>query len=126
RYLPVEANAQGRLMLPEIEVEVGLLDGWTRFWFRGELILLPDELHAQAHEERRLRAIAGPTAQQQSLAIGHLGEQIPQRDAALTAVVAALRPLVEARARSAGRDDVLAALPAADPLQLSAWLAELP
>ncbi|MBI1916137.1 MAG: Uma2 family endonuclease [Planctomycetes bacterium] len=43
-YELVAPNAQGRLALPELELEVGVLGGWTRFWFRGQLLPLPAEL----------------------------------------------------------------------------------
>lgn len=60
RYKLIPANAAGRHPLPELELEVGLLDGWVRFWHRGELLELPadlvrriDRLEKQAAEERR-------------------------------------------------------------------------
>jgi hypothetical protein len=40
----VAPNEDGRLALPELEIEVGLLDGWVRFWHRGEVLRLPGEL----------------------------------------------------------------------------------
>lgn len=46
-YEPVAANEHGRYAVPELEVEVGLLNGWTRYWFRGELIPLPGDLLRQ-------------------------------------------------------------------------------
>ena len=44
RYSSVEPNEYGRLAIPELEIEVGLLDGWVRFWHRGDLLPLPAEL----------------------------------------------------------------------------------
>jgi Uma2 family endonuclease len=46
-YEPVEPNEQGRYPIPELELEIGLLDGWVRFWFRGELLPLPAELQGE-------------------------------------------------------------------------------
>jgi Uma2 family endonuclease len=43
-YKAVHAGTAGRFPIPELELEVGLLDGWVRFWFRGELVPLPDQL----------------------------------------------------------------------------------
>ncbi len=43
-YDRVTPNAQGRLPLTELELEIGLVDGWTRFWYRGELLPLPADL----------------------------------------------------------------------------------
>src|SRR5262249_23491721 len=34
KYVSVKPNAAGRLAIPELELEVALLDGWVRFWFR--------------------------------------------------------------------------------------------
>jgi Uma2 family endonuclease len=59
-YELVVPNADGRLSVPELEVEVALLDGWTRFWHEGELLPLPadltrqlDDLQAQLKQVRR-------------------------------------------------------------------------
>jgi len=43
-YIPVLPDANGRRSIPELDLQVGLLDGWLRFWFRGKLIDLPGEL----------------------------------------------------------------------------------
>lgn len=44
RYAAVAANDDGRLPVPELELEIGLLDGWARFWFRRELLPRPVEV----------------------------------------------------------------------------------
>jgi len=44
RYVGVKPNAAGRLEIPELELEVAVLDNWVRYWFRKELVPLPDEL----------------------------------------------------------------------------------
>ena len=53
RYLSVKPNRQGRLALPELDMEVALLGGWTRFWFKGELLPLPADLQRDLTEARR-------------------------------------------------------------------------
>jgi Uma2 family endonuclease len=61
RYVTVVPDQQGRAALPELELELGLVGGWVRFWFRGELLPLPGELvqemdqlkHQLAQAERR-------------------------------------------------------------------------
>lgn len=53
-YTRVPPNAAGRCALPELELEVALLDNWVRFWFRGELVPLPADLLQQVNEFRRL------------------------------------------------------------------------
>jgi len=52
RYQQVQPNAQGRLAIPELELELGLLDGWVRFWFRGQLLPLPAELLQELNQTR--------------------------------------------------------------------------
>ncbi len=47
RYHSVKPNAQGRVAIPELELELGLLEGWVRFWFRGELLPLTAELQRE-------------------------------------------------------------------------------
>jgi len=54
RYVSVKPNAAGRYPLPELEMEVALLDDWVRFWFRGELVPLPGELLKQVNAFRQL------------------------------------------------------------------------
>jgi hypothetical protein len=58
KYVSVPPNEQGRHPIPELELELALLDGWVRFWFRGELLPLPGELLRQRDEERQGRLAA--------------------------------------------------------------------
>jgi hypothetical protein len=53
KYVTVKPNAQGRYAIRELEMEVALLDGWVRFWFRGELLPLPADLLRLLEEARR-------------------------------------------------------------------------
>jgi Uma2 family endonuclease len=53
KYVSVKPNAQGRYAIPELEMEVALLGGWVRFWFRGELLRLPAELQGKLDEVQR-------------------------------------------------------------------------
>jgi Uma2 family endonuclease len=55
KYVSVKPNETGRLPLPELELELALLDGWVRFWFRGELLPLPADLQRQRDQARRER-----------------------------------------------------------------------
>jgi Uma2 family endonuclease len=41
KYVPVKPNASGRLDLPDLNLEIGLLDESVRYWYQGELLLLP-------------------------------------------------------------------------------------
>jgi Uma2 family endonuclease len=53
RYRTVTANEHGRYPIPELDLEVALLDGWVRFWYKGELLPLPADLHRKLHETRQ-------------------------------------------------------------------------
>jgi Uma2 family endonuclease len=53
RYVRVKPNAQGRLALPELDLEMALLDGWVRYWYKGELLPLPGELLRALDEKSR-------------------------------------------------------------------------
>jgi Uma2 family endonuclease len=44
KYVSVKPNDRDRFGIPELDLEVGLLDGWVRFWHRGEILPLPAEL----------------------------------------------------------------------------------
>ncbi len=63
-YVSVAPNEQGRHPIPELELEVAILDGWVRYWFRGQLLPLPADLQRaldQAHRqvaEAEQRAVA--------------------------------------------------------------------
>ncbi|HZY88616.1 MAG TPA: Uma2 family endonuclease [Gemmataceae bacterium] len=56
KYVSVRANSAGRYPLRELDLEVALLEGWVRFWYEGELLLLPAALQRdreEAHERAR-------------------------------------------------------------------------
>lgn len=65
RYAATPPNHAGRYPVPELELEAALLDGWVRFWFRGELVPLPadlldqlDAVRQQLSAERQARLAA--------------------------------------------------------------------
>lgn len=43
-YEKTVPNEAGRLAIPDLELEVGLVGGWVRYWHRGSLLPLPGEL----------------------------------------------------------------------------------
>jgi Uma2 family endonuclease len=58
KYRAVPPNEHGRLAIPQLDLEVGLLDGWVRFWYQGDLLPLPVELQRDLDEaQRQLRDI---------------------------------------------------------------------
>jgi Uma2 family endonuclease len=53
KYVTVKPNGHGRYSIPELDLEVGLLEGWVRFWYQGELLPLPAELQRDLDTVRR-------------------------------------------------------------------------
>jgi hypothetical protein len=65
KYVTVLPDEHGRYAVPELEMELALLDGWVRYWFRGELLPLPADLLKELNatkkelkEERKARLAA--------------------------------------------------------------------
>lgn len=44
RYRAIVPDSNDRRAIPEVEMEVGLLNGWARFWYKGDLLPLPAEM----------------------------------------------------------------------------------
>jgi Uma2 family endonuclease len=53
KYVSVKPNEHGRYAIPELELELALLDGWVRYWYRGELLPLPAQLLREVEAARR-------------------------------------------------------------------------
>ncbi len=53
KYVTVKPNKHGRCAIPPLDLEVGLLHGWVRYWYRGELLPLPADLQREVDEARR-------------------------------------------------------------------------
>jgi Uma2 family endonuclease len=68
KYASVKPNAAGRYAIPELEMEMTLLDGWVRFWYRGELLPLPEELQRKLETEREGRRLAEAHAEEERVA----------------------------------------------------------
>jgi Uma2 family endonuclease len=53
RYVTVKPNRRGRYTIRELDLDVALLDGWVRFWHKGELLPLPADLQRDLDAARR-------------------------------------------------------------------------
>ncbi len=53
-YELVQTDADGRLSIRELEMQVAIQGGWVRYWFRDRLIPLPEELQEQADKQAQL------------------------------------------------------------------------
>ena len=94
KYVSVKPNARGRYALPELALEMAILDGWVRYWYEGELLPLPAELQRdldaarlQAEEQRR----RAETAEKRAEAAEKQIEQAREDRAALERELAQLR-----------------------------------
>lgn len=52
KYVTVKPNRQGRYPIRPLEMEVAIREGWVRFWYRGELLPLPDELQKELDQTK--------------------------------------------------------------------------
>lgn len=53
KYSSVPANGKSRHPIPELQLEVAILDGWVRYWYKGRLLPLPGELQQQLAKVQR-------------------------------------------------------------------------
>jgi Uma2 family endonuclease len=60
KYVSVKENSQGRHAIPELDLEMALLEGWVRYWYQGKLLPLPADL---MHEADKYRLLAEENAQ---------------------------------------------------------------
>ncbi len=53
KFRELRPNANGRLAIPELDIEMALVDVWVRFWFRGKLLPLPGEMAVELDESKK-------------------------------------------------------------------------
>jgi Uma2 family endonuclease len=53
KYRSVPPDERSRHPIEELDLEVGLLDDWVRFWYKGELLPLPADLQRDLDETRQ-------------------------------------------------------------------------
>jgi Uma2 family endonuclease len=75
-YSAVLPNANGRCPIPELELEVGLLGKWVRYWFRGDLVPLPADLLKERDAERAARTAAEKRAVDAESELAKLREEL--------------------------------------------------
>lgn len=132
-YVRLQPDATGRYAIDELNLRIGLLNHWVRFWHQGDLLELPAELDRRIEEmTEQLRA----TIEQLNAATREL-EMVKAQFHGMTERVRqlldlqqrgadALRQAVEVKAGQAGRQDLLDLLPnTIDVAQLSQWFLEL-
>jgi Uma2 family endonuclease len=53
RFVLVKPTRQGRRLVRPLNVEVGLLEGWVRFWYQGKLLPLPADIQEELDQTRQ-------------------------------------------------------------------------
>jgi hypothetical protein len=95
KYVSVKPNEHERYALPELEMEVTLLNDWVRFWFRGELLPLPGDLLRERDETKQqlgqTQRQLGQTQQQLELERRRVDEEQKGRQACLEEELGRLR-----------------------------------
>lgn len=106
-YITVTPNAAGRLAIPELELEVALLDGWARYWFRSELVPLPTDLlkMANAAEQHAREAEARAT----EAGAARVAAELQAKEAGAARVAAELQAREAGAARVAAEQRAVAA-----------------
>ena len=75
-YATVLPNDAGRLAIPELELEAALLEGWVRFWFRGDLLPLPGDLLRQRDAAEQRATTAEQRASSAEAEVARLREEL--------------------------------------------------
>jgi Uma2 family endonuclease len=83
KYASVKENRHGRYPIRPLEIEVAILDGWVRFWYKGELLPLPAELLRDLVDTRRQLLELRRQLDAEAAARRALEEQIAEIRAAL-------------------------------------------
>jgi Uma2 family endonuclease len=79
KYVTVRPNANKRYAIPELELEVALLDGWVRYWFRGELVPLPADLLKERNDARKQLDAERQARQAAEAELAKLREELTKR-----------------------------------------------
>ena len=95
RYSSVHPDENGLHAIPELEMAVSLVDGWARYWFRGEMLPLPADLQRDLDETRRQLA----RSQRVATRANRRADAMARRADAMARQVEAMAQQVEAMAR---------------------------
>jgi Uma2 family endonuclease len=139
RYVQLEPNLKGRIEIPELGLEIGLLSGWVRYWYQGKLLEVPDELQQRLDQMNQQLSQQSEQLSQQSKQLNQQSKQLNQQSEQLSQqseqlyrhaeelheLTELLREQVKTRATTLGRQDVLDSVSHADLAQLKQWLSQM-
>jgi len=80
KYAAVKPNRHGRLAIPELDLEIALLDGWVRFWYLGKLLPLPAEMQRDLDKARQRAEQAEQRAEKAERELEKLRAQVEERN----------------------------------------------
>jgi hypothetical protein len=52
KYVSVKPNGEGLYAVPEVDMELALVEGWVRYWYKGQLLALPADLVRELEQAR--------------------------------------------------------------------------
>jgi Uma2 family endonuclease len=53
KYIELKRNENQRYPVPELDLEIAVLDGWVRYWYEGELLPVPKETLVKLEEAEK-------------------------------------------------------------------------
>ena len=118
RYVQLEPDRNGRVAIPELNLQIGLHEGWIRFWHQGELLKIPAEYQQQLE-------CKSEQLSRQSEQLNRQSEQIHRQSEQIDAMMRRLREQVEHLAKRSGRQDILDGIATANFEQLMGWSTEM-
>lgn len=97
KYVTVKPNKEGRCAIRELDMEVGILDDWVRYWYQGKLLPSPAELQhdldaaqqavedaqRETEQARQTEEEAKKQARAEKLRADYLQQRIAQIEVAL-------------------------------------------
>ena len=90
KFASIIPNVRGRLELPELELEMALVENWVRFWFRGELLPLPGELLLRLDEVEESLATTQDRLEQSETTLAATRGRLEQSEATIATTQADL------------------------------------
>lgn len=78
RYVSVQTNEADRCAIPPLEMEIGVHDGWVRYWYQGKLLPLPAELQDDLDNAREQLVSTTHRAEAAEAEVARLRKQLAE------------------------------------------------
>jgi Uma2 family endonuclease len=88
----VKSNKRGRYPIAKLDLEVGLLDGWVRFYYQEELLLLPADLQRSLDETHRQLESARQQVDEEKQRADSLSQRLAAAEQELAELRSRLKP----------------------------------